>query len=316
MDKVYNEDCVQGSIDYFDDAIIDLMICDPPFGIGESKFHRHYNRDETNIIDGYQESPPDYASFTNKWLMQAKRILKKNGSMYIVSGWTNIHHILNSIDKLKLYLINHIIWKFNFGVATKQKFVSSHYHILYVKKSKNATPVFNTFCRFGSKEKNKNGGSLLYQDLEDVWIINKEYQPGKIKNKNKLPNELIQKMILYSSNKNDIVCDFFLGNFTTAIVAKNLGRIAYGFEINKQSFEHGTKNLENTEFGKGLESLKKVNIDLPPNQGKSITNEEKEKIINDFLDLKKNGNTKKFAIQKLTEKYGRGYFSIVNILKK
>jgi site-specific DNA-methyltransferase (adenine-specific) len=218
---IYNEDCIVGSKRYIKSDSVDLGIFDPPFGIKETKFDQLYNRNKKNIINGYIEAPNDYYAFSKEWISEAKRILKQNGSMYIISGWSNLKHILNAIDDLDLNIINHIIWKFNFGIATKNKFVTSHYHILYIKKD-NSIPTFNTYCRFGSQEKDQNDKSLNYQDLEDVFIINKEYSPNKIKNQNKLPNALIEKLILYSSNIGDTVCDFFMGNFTTAMVAKKL----------------------------------------------------------------------------------------------
>jgi site-specific DNA-methyltransferase (adenine-specific) len=62
--------------------------------------------------------------------------MKDDGSMYIVSGWSNLSSIYKALDKLDLYTINHIVWKYNFGVATKSKFVSAHYHIFYISKNK------------------------------------------------------------------------------------------------------------------------------------------------------------------------------------
>jgi len=186
------------------------------------------------------------------WINECKRILKDNGSFYIISGWTNLYHILNAIDELKLHLVNHIIWKYNFGVYTQRKFVSSHYHILYLTKSSRSRPTFNTCCRFNREERTDIGGSALYSDMEDVWYIRKEYQKGKLKNSNKLPEGLVKKIIQYSSNQGDIVCDFFMGNFTTAMVAKKMGRNCVGFEINKNPFDVFSKELANIEFGRDL----------------------------------------------------------------
>jgi len=56
-------------------------------------------------------------------------------------------------------------------------------------------------------------------------------------------------MILYSSNPNDLICDFFLGSFSTAKVAISLERRACGFEINKNAFDYQiqTINVPNLE---------------------------------------------------------------------
>lgn len=237
--RIYNTDCISGSKQYLTDEEVDIVLCDPPFGIQESTFDKHYNRKEENVIDGYVEAPPDYKSFTMAWMSEAMRVLKPTGSMYVVSGWTNLKFVLEAIDEVGFHTINHLIWKFNFGVFCSRKYVSSHYHILYLKKTPKDKVTFNTHCRFTSER--DASGSPLYRDMEDVWTINKEYQPGKVKNKNKLPDKLVEKMIAYSSNPGDIVADFFLGNFTTAFVALKMGRVPVGFEINPISYEHNMK---------------------------------------------------------------------------
>jgi site-specific DNA-methyltransferase (adenine-specific) len=241
--EIWNSCCIEGSKTYLNDNSFDLLICDPPFGINESSFdNKHYARKENVILSGYVEAPKDYHSFSLSWISEAKRILKEGGTLYIISGWTNLHDILNVINLLNFSLINHIIWKYNFGVYTKNKWVSSHYHILMV--SKNPSKItFNTSCRFGDNDK-----SNRYKDMEDVFIINKEYQKNTTKNKNKLPNELVKKLILYSSNKGDLVGDFFMGNFTTAYQALETERRVSGFELNKESFDFHFQRL--VEFKK------------------------------------------------------------------
>lgn len=309
---LWNDDCIEGSKKHLKDNSIDLIICDPPFGINETSFHKHYNRDESTIIEGYVEAPKDHAKFTLDWIEQAKRILKQDGTFYIISGWSNLKDILVAIDTHGLFLLNHCIWKFNFGVNTSKKFVTSHYHVLRCSKEVNVK--FNTFCRFGPQEKDDNGSSLLYQDLEDVFVINKEFSPGEVKNKNKLPTELIQKLVLYSSNENDEVCDFFMGNFTTAHVAHGLGRKVSGFEMNENSFNANVPVLEKKEFGCDLATLKQVVVEKPENQGKPISDEERESIRKDYSVLCRD-NTMKKAIDLLAKKYGRGRFSIANIVE-
>jgi len=305
--KIYNKDCTLGNTDFLENSI-DLIICDPPFGIKESNFDKHYKR-KKNIIEGYQEAPDDYYKFSKEWIIIAKRILKQNGSMYIISGWSNSDIIGSVLRELNFFIRNKIIWKFDFGVNTKKKFVTSHYEIYYVTKEKKSNPTFNTYCRYGAQEKDDKYKSLLYQDLQSVWDINKEYQPGKVKNQNKLPEKLIKKMILYSSNEKDKVCDFFLGNFTTAIVSKKLGRVPVGYEINKNMFDIGIKNLKNTKKEK-VEEVKNI---LPENQGKRIDKETIKEICN-YFDKEYKNKTKEQIIKNLMIMYGRGKFSIKNII--
>jgi site-specific DNA-methyltransferase (adenine-specific) len=213
---------------------------------------KHYNRNEKFVSDGYIEVPKeDYYEFSLNWIKEAERVLRPGGSIYIFSGYTNLVHILNALAKTTLKEVNHLIWKYNFGVYTKNKYVSSHYHILYYMKP-GTKPTFNTFCRFpGSARDTETKGSLNYRDREDVWVINREFKPGQIKNKNQLPTQLLSKIIQYSSNEGDLVCDFFLGSFSTAKVAIGMKRRACGFEKNEVAFSRQTDEIQNMAKNKG-----------------------------------------------------------------
>ena len=240
MYEIFNMGCVLGAQTYIADESVDLIITDPPFGIDGDKTSRIYNRKSEFVLPGYQEVDKiDYGFFTKDWTEQVARILRPGGQIYVVSGYTNLAEIILSLRFAGLKEVNHIIWKFSFAPYTKNKFVSSHYHILlYEKFSRKHPRVFNRECRFKENEIDCIGGKLNYQDREDVWEIPKEYHPGKVKNVNKLPEALIEKMLQYSSRPTDTVCDFFLGNFTTASVCREMGiKNFIGFEISKEIYD-------------------------------------------------------------------------------
>ncbi len=310
----YNCDCISGSKKHFDSNSIDLIICDPPYGIDGDKLNRHYNRHEGFVLDGYVEIPANqYPQFSREWINEAERVLKPGGSIYIVSGYTNLVHILNALRETSLVEVNHIIWKYNFGVYTKTKFISSHYHILFYRKP-GKKHTFNTFVRYSDSEKSGSGGSSNYGDREDVWIINREYKPGRIKNKNELPTALLTKIIQYSSNEGDLVCDFFLGSFSTAKVAVGLNRNATGFEVSKVAFDHQMKEMAEINPGHLMSEIR-----VPPpnkyfNQGKPYSNSEMDKIVDKFAEFRMAGFTKKAAIEKLSEEFGRGYWSLLKLI--
>ena len=306
----YNCDCIAGAQRYMKHNSVDLIICDPPYGIQGDTLHKHYNRDEKFVLEGYVEVPlENYQEFSIRWIQQAERILKPGGSMYIVSGYTNLYFILRALRRTTLQELNHIIWKYNFGVYTKKKFVSGHYHILYYKKP-GAPHTFNTFCRFADFEKDADNGSLNYQDREDVWYIKREYKRGSVKNKNELPTELLTKMIQYSTNPNDMVCDMFLGSFSTAKVSKGLGRNCMGFELNKKAFEYQNKAMDSVKEGYLLKTLRKPVKNKFYNSGKPLTENERQQITSQYEKLQLCGRTKKESIYDLSEKFGRGFFSI------
>ena len=312
----YNQDCIAGCQEHFENDSVDLIITDPPYGINGDQLHKHYNRKEDFVIDGYVEIPADeYEEFSRKWIVQAERILKPGGCIYIVSGYTNLFSILKALRETQLEELNHIIWKYNFGVYTKTKYVSSHYHILFYKKP-GGPHTFNTYARYGALEKDGDGGRLNYQDREDVWIINREYKPGQVKNKNELPTALLTKMIRYSSNPGDLVCDLFLGSFSTAKVAIGLNRFATGFEISQQAYDYQIKEVEKIIPGSLLAEVKKPVGPNLENQGKPWTEEEKLQVYRRYQELSTRFETKRAVIDHLSKEFGRGRFSLDKILKE
>jgi site-specific DNA-methyltransferase (adenine-specific) len=174
---------------------------------------------------------------------EVRRLLKPSGSMYVFSGWNNLRDILNALDELGFTTVNHIVWKYQFGVVTKRRFVTSHYHCLYVCLDDKLRKFF-PFSRFPQQAKDSNGRSLHYRDKEDVWTIKREYWNGDEKTPTKLPAELIEKILLYSSSENDLVLDPFLGSGQVAVVSKMLGRKYVGFEVVEPYYALARKRLD------------------------------------------------------------------------
>lgn len=312
----YNGDCIAGAPRYIPDESVDLIITDPPYGINGDKLHQHYNRNEEFVVDGYVEIPQqEYPDFSTKWIKEAERVLRPGGSIYIISGYTNLIDILNALRQTSLKEVNHIIWKYNFGVFTRNKYVSSHYHILFYEKPGDKR-TFNLESRFGLVEKTEDNRSYNNTDREDVWIINREYKPGKIKNKNELPFKLLTKMIQYSSNEGDLVADFFLGGFSTAKVAIGLNRRATGFEISKLMYDTKIEEMKEITPGYLIPTLRLPTIKETKNLGQPWTEEDYDRLIQRFTALREKGKNKKQIIAELGEEFGRGRFSIEKALKK
>lgn len=235
VNKIKFVDCIK-ALKSIKDESIDLIIADPPFGIGfsgKTKDQRCYARKDIKVADGYKEVPKnEYASFSDAWISKIYRILKETGSAWIISGWTNLRHIENALAKTGFITVNHIIWHYNFSLPTKLKFSSSHYHILLVCKN----------------EKKRFFNKIEPYPL-DVWMINRTFLPDKIKNATKLPIALVQKMIDFASKPGDLVFDPFMGNGTTAQAAKASFRHYLGFEINEQTKEIIERNIKNISLG-------------------------------------------------------------------
>ena len=216
---------------------VDLVITDPPFAIGLKAKKANYNRDSSLVLDGYNEiKPEDYDEFSLSWITECFRILKESGSIYIFSGYNHLESILRAVRLAGFTVINHIIWKYNFGVYCSKKFITSHYTIIYATKNPKKRN-FYTDSRFQTTKQQ-------YSDMEDVWYIKKEYWTGKIKPPTKLPTEIISKILSYSSIPGDLVLDPFLGSGQVALVSKQMKRDYLGIEIVKEYYDFAEKRIE------------------------------------------------------------------------
>lgn len=230
------------------DASVDLVITDPPFGIEFGAKRSNYNRKAGRVLEGYNEvKGSDYQQFTTNWLTQIRRVLKPSGSLYIFSGWNYLKDILIALDAQGFTLVNHLVWKYQFGLVTTRKYVTSHYHILFASLDERKRKFF-PYARFDKDAAHPDGGSAHYKDKEDVWVVPREYWNGDVKTPTKLPAELIRKILAYSSEPGDLVLDPFLGSGQTAVVSKLEGRRYVGFEVVPEYFDFAQKRLESGQY--------------------------------------------------------------------
>ncbi len=244
---IRNIECVRGMAG-LPDSCVDLVITDPPFAIDFAPSRANYNRTDSRVMRGYSEiSAADYLGFTRSWMEQAHRVMADTASMYVFSGWNRLKDVLTALDETGFVTINHIIWKYQFGVVTRKKFVTSHYHCLYVCKSASRRR-FYPFARFGPRDRTDDGHSAHYRDKEDVWEIKREYWTGRQKTPTKLPRELVEKMLEHSSIEGDVVMDPFLGSGQVAVIANLMKRRYVGFEVAPEYYEFAKGRLESGKY--------------------------------------------------------------------
>ncbi|MHA1971771.1 MAG: DNA-methyltransferase [Candidatus Hodarchaeales archaeon] len=230
-----------------------LIIADPPFGISFNKSSHEYGSKEYDLYED-KFTPESYFDFSKKWIQACYEALTDDGSLYIISGWTNLQYILNAIKETQFYMLNHAIWYFSWGVYTKRRFTTSHYHILLLVKNKKKYKFF--------KQKHYD---------EDVFFwpeYNRGNDPDRIKGHPcQLPIVLLEKLIKTSSEIGDLVGDVFSGSGGTILAAKKTGRDVIGFELRKE-YEPIIK--KKARFGKPVEPDKKqtsLNEYLKENHG-------------------------------------------------
>lgn len=223
---------------------VDLIYVDPPYGIG--KDFGQTNDKWNDIIE--------YFEWCKQWIDECMRILKPTGTMYFMSS-TQYMPILDRYVDETYYVINRIIWTYDSsGVQPKRKFGSLYEPILMITHAEHTNYTFNSENILvetitGSKRKLIDYRKTPPQPYNtkkipgNVWNFNRvRYKMDEYENHpSQKPESLLERIILTSSDPNDVVLDPFSGSFTTSTVAIKLGRKAIGIDNNIEYYKIGLR---------------------------------------------------------------------------
>jgi len=251
VNKVYQTDNLE-LLKNLNDNTVDLIYCDILYNT-RKKF-RDYNDnlgDTKKAIEWYKPR-----------LIEMFRVLKETGTIYLQMDWRLVHYIKIEMDKIfgEDNFRNEIIWSYSRWTNSGKDFVRSHDNILRYSKSNNY--IYNIqYEDFSEKSKHKGSrfskkeddGKLKQQyiseerkkAMRDVWeisILNSQSKERVDYNTQK-PKELIERIILASTNEGDLVADFFCGSGTSLVVAKELGRNYIGCDLNKKAVDITNQRL-------------------------------------------------------------------------
>lgn len=230
---------------------IDVIFADPPYfmqtdGILLRSDGSKFNgvEDEWDKFNGYNE----YDEFCFKWLKECKRILKKDGSIWVIGSFQNIYRLGYIMQNLGYWILNDIIWSKpnaapNFSGT---RFQNSHETLLWCTKSKNAKYTFNykTMKHLNNDKQDKSVWDI------GICIGNERIkgEDGKKLHSTQKPEKLLYKIILSSTKPNDIVLDPFFGTGTTGAIAKMLGRKYIGIEREKTYVDASIERINRVEI--------------------------------------------------------------------
>jgi len=225
---IYIGDCLK-ILDRIKDYSCKLVFADPPYNMGK-KFGN--NIDKWDTIDKYKE-------WCSIWIDKCIKKLTKDGSIMIMGHPRFSSYLLPYLDS-KLVYTNQIIYYYTDGMPEKKNFERKYEVILYYRKNTN-NYIFNLnsvrvpLVRY-EKTSNPEG-----KNPNDVWQINRvrwnskervSLYNGKIAHCAQKPVRLMRRIILATTNKNDLILDPFLGTGTTAVAAKELDRKSVSIELN------------------------------------------------------------------------------------
>ena len=230
------------------DKTFDLVFADPPYKLQIGKKLKRPDDSKVNgVNDKWDQFKNfnDYDNFCKLWLTESKRVLKDNGSIWVIGTYHNIFRLGYHIQNMGFWILNDVIWRKNNPMPNFRgtRFTNAHETLIWASKNKKSKYTFNY-----------QSLKCLNDDLQmrSDWTLpicsgnERIKKNGKKVHSTQKPESLLYRILLASTNKGDFVFDPFLGTGTTAVVAKKLGRNYFGIEREKKYFKTAKQRLEKT----------------------------------------------------------------------
>ncbi|MDP7586144.1 MAG: site-specific DNA-methyltransferase, partial [Verrucomicrobiota bacterium] len=214
-------------------ASVDMVFADPPYNLqlsGELLRPNNHSRVDGVDHDWDQfETFKAYDAFTADWLKAARRLLKPDGSLWVIGSYHNIFRVGATLQDLGFWILNDVIWRKTNPMPNfrGRRFTNAHETLIWCARDKDSRYRFNYEAM-----KSLNDDLQMRSD----WLLPLCTGPERLKKNGKKahptqkPESLLHRAILASTEVGDVVLDPFFGSGTTGAVAKKLGRRYVGIE--------------------------------------------------------------------------------------
>ncbi len=227
----------------------DLIFADPPYNLQLKGELTRPDRSKVSAVNDKWdqfENFKKYDEFTYEWLNECKRILKKDGAIWVIGSYHNIFRVGTAIQNLGFWILNDVIWNKNNPMPNFRgtRFTNAHETLIWASKSEKSKYTFNyqsLKCLNDDLQMRSNWSLPICSGSERLK------KNGKKIHSTQKPESLLHRILLATSNKNDLILDPFLGSGTSAAVAKKLGRNYFGIEKEKNYFKAAEERLKATK---------------------------------------------------------------------
>ena len=257
LDRVLIGDCV-AELEKLPANSVDVIFADPPYNLQlAGELHRPDNTRVDGVDAAWDHFAGDsddplssfsaYDAFTREWLAAARRVLKDNGSIWVIGSYHNIFRVGTALQDLSFWVLNDIIWRKTNPMPNFRgtRFTNAHETIVWCSKSKDAKGV--TFNYEAMKALNEGVQMRSDWTLPLCTGAERIKKDGKKAHPTQKPEALIYRVLLASTMPGDVILDPFLGSGTTAAVAKKMGRYFIGIERDEAYAAVAKERIANAE---------------------------------------------------------------------
>jgi modification methylase len=232
LDTILQGDCV-AEMARLPDKSVDMIFADPPYNLqlGGDLFRPEGSRVDA-VDDAWDkfDNLAHYDSFTREWLGEARRILKDDGTIWVIGSYHNIYRVGSLLQDADFWILNDIVWRKTNPMPNFRgtRFTNAHETLIWCSKSEKARYTFNYRAM-----------KALNDDLQmrSDWLLpicagaeREKLDDGSKAHPTQKPEALLYRILLACTKPGDVVLDPFFGTGTTGAVARRLGRRWIGIE--------------------------------------------------------------------------------------
>ena len=232
FNRVYYGDSVE-IMQAMSPRCVDMIFADPPYNL---QFGGDLQQADNSRVGGVDDdwnkfaSFDDYDLFTHDWLAACRRVLKDDGTLWVIGSYHNIYRVGAVLQDQDFWVLNDVVWRKTNPMPNFRgtRFQNAHETMLWASKSKDAKYTFNYEAM-----KALNDDVQMRSD----WTLPVCIGPERLKDvegakthPTQKPEALLHRVLLSSTKENDVILDPFFGTGTTGVVAKRLGRRYIGIE--------------------------------------------------------------------------------------
>lgn len=241
-------DCVQ-MMRMLPPASVHCVFADPPYNL---QLQGQLRRPDESLVDGVDDDWDrftdfaEYDRFTREWLTECRRVLRKDGTLWVIGSYHNIFRIGSILQDLGFWMLNDIIWRKSNPMPNfrGRRFTNAHETLIWAARGRDSRYRFNYQAM-----KTANDDLQMRSD----WFLPLCGGTERLRNQHGLklhptqkPEAMLHRILLSSTAPEDIVLDPFSGTGTTAVVAKRLNRHFIGIERHPAYVEAAWARLAKT----------------------------------------------------------------------
>lgn len=248
LDSILTGDCID-ILAALPAESVDLVFADPPYNL---QLRQELRRPNETLVDGVTdawdqfESFAEYDGFTRAWLSGCRRVLKRDGAIWVIGSYHNIYRVGAILQDLGFWILNDVVWIKTNPMPNFRgvRLANAHETLIWAAKTDRSRYTFHHRAA-----KVYNDGKQLRSDWTIPLCTGAERLRvnGRKVHSTQKPEALLERVLTVSTEPGQIVLDPFLGSGTTAAVARRLGRRWIGIEQRSEYVVHALKRVAAVE---------------------------------------------------------------------